>query len=90
MISVNGTLAITVAEWAGVSSSLAGSLLNARGKKISFVFWSASALLLGVVAFHLHRPGWLALQAAGIGINIYGHLNWKGDAPMRGAVGEEN
>ena len=67
MINANGNMAIKVAEWAGVACSLAGSFLNARGRKISFVFWTASALILGVVALHLHRSGWLALQAAGIG-----------------------
>ena len=35
MINANGNMAIKVAEWAGVACSLAGSFLNARGRKIS-------------------------------------------------------
>jgi len=75
--------AITVVEWTGVGCSLAGSVLNARGRRCSFYLWTLSALLLGVVALHLGRAGWLALQGTGIAINMYGIHNWKGNAPTR-------
>lgn len=75
--------AITMFEWGGVASSLAGSVLNARGRRCSFYFWTLSAVLLAVVAFQLGRPGLLALQASGIGINLYGIRTWKGNAPTR-------
>lgn len=75
--------AVNVIEWAGVACSLTGSILNARGHRCSFVLWTLSALLLGVVALHLGRPGWLALQGAGVAINLYGMRNWQGDAPTR-------
>lgn len=74
---------ITVIEWSGVASSLAGSILNARGQRCSFVFWTLSAVLLGIVAIYLGRPGWLTLQGAGIAINLYGIRNWQGNAPTR-------
>ena len=74
---------ITVIEWSGVVSSLAGSILNARGRRCSFGFWTLSAVLLGIVALYLGRPGWLALQGAGIAINLYGIRNWQGNAPTR-------
>jgi hypothetical protein len=74
---------ITIIEWAGVASSLAGSLLNARGQRCSFVLWTLSAVLLGIVALYLGRPGWLSLQGAGIAINLYGMRNWQGNAPTR-------
>lgn len=80
--------AITVIEWTGVAASLTGSGLNARGKRCSFAFWTASAGLLGVVAYYLDRPGWLALQSAGIVINLYGMRNWQGNAPTRALVKE--
>jgi len=73
--------AISVVEWVGVASSLAGSVLNAQGRRCSFYFWTISALLLGVVALHVGRTGWLALQGTGIAINVYGIRNWKGNAP---------
>ncbi len=75
--------AINMIEWAGVASSLTGSILNARGKRCSFVFWTVSALLLGFVALRLGRPGWLTLQGAGVAINLYGMRSWQGDAPIR-------
>lgn len=74
---------ISIVEWTGVASSLAGSLLNAQGRRCSFYFWTLSAALLGVVAFHVGRTGWLALQGTGIAINVYGIRTWKGDAPTR-------
>lgn len=74
---------ITFIEWSGVASSLTGSILNARGRRCSFVFWTLSAVLLGIVALYLGRPGWLALQGAGIAINLYGIRNWQGNAPTR-------
>jgi hypothetical protein len=37
-----------------------------------------------MVALYLGRQGWLALQGAGIGINIYGMRNWQGNAPTGG------
>jgi hypothetical protein len=80
---------VTIIEWSGVASSLAGSILNARGQRCSFVFWTVSALLLGVVAFSLGRPGWLAMQRAGVAINLYGMRNWQGNAPTR-ALAQEN
>lgn len=75
--------AINIIEWIGVASSLTGSVLNARGHRSSFVLWTMSALLLGVVAFSLGRPGWLALQSAGVAINLYGLRNWQGNAPTQ-------
>lgn len=75
--------AINIVEWTGVICSLTGSILNARGYRCSFVLWTLSALLLGVVAFILGRPGWLALQGAGVAINLYGMRNWQGNAPTR-------
>ena len=75
--------AINIIEWAGVASSLTGSILNARGQRSSFIFWTVSALLLGIVALYLGRPGWLALQSIGIAINMYGLRNWLGNAPTR-------
>ena len=74
---------INIIEWAGVASSLTGSILNARGHRCSFLLWTLSALMLGVVAFQLGRPGWLALQGAGVAINLYGMRNWQGNAPTR-------
>ena len=83
MINFGSTNAVNVIEWAGVAASLTGSVLNAHGRRSSFVFWTLSAVLLGLVALCLGRPGWLALQGAGIGINIYGMRNWQGNAPTR-------
>lgn len=77
---------VNVIEWVGVIASLAGSVLNAHGRRSSFIFWTLSAVLLGVVAFYLGRPGWLALQGAGVGINLYGIRNWQGNAPTRAFV----
>jgi hypothetical protein len=78
--------AISIIEWSGVATSLTGSVLNAHGRRCSFFFWTLSALLLGTVAFYAGRTGWLALQGAGIGINLYGMRNWQGDAPTRAPV----
>jgi hypothetical protein len=75
--------AINVVEWAGVGASLIGSVLNAHGRRSSFAFWTLSALLLGMVAYCLGRSGWLALQGAGVAINLYGMRNWQGNAPTR-------
>ncbi len=83
MSLINNSIAISTIEWAGVASSLTGSILNAHGKRCSFIFWTLSALLLGIVALHLGRPGWLALQGAGVAINLYGMRNWQGNAPTR-------
>lgn len=80
---INSSSAISIVEWSGVAASLTGSVLNAHGRRSSFIFWTLSALLLGMVAWYLGRPGWLALQGAGIGINLYGMRNWQGNAPTR-------
>jgi len=80
---ITSNSAISVVEWSGVAASLTGSVLNAHGRRSSFIFWTLSALLLGMVAWCLGRPGWLALQGAGIGINLYGMRNWQGNAPTR-------
>ncbi len=80
---LNTSSAVNVIEWAGVASSLTGSILNAHGRRSSFVFWTMSAVLLGMVALYLGRPGWLALQGTGIAINLYGMRNWQGNAPTR-------
>jgi hypothetical protein len=77
---------INFIEWAGVAASLTGSILNARGMRCSFIFWTLSAGLLGIVAFSLGRPGWLLLQGAGLAINFYGMKNWQGNAPTRALV----
>ncbi|MSN27382.1 MAG: hypothetical protein GJV46_16145 [Geobacter sp.] len=82
----NSNTAVNIIEWSGVASSLAGSVLNANGRRSSFVFWTLSAILLGMVAFYLGRTGWLALQGAGIAINLYGIRNWQGDAPTRALI----
>jgi len=74
--------AVNIIEWTGVASSLAGSVLNARGRRCSFYFWTLSAVLLGIVALQLGRTGWLTLQGTGIAINMYGIRTWKGDAPI--------
>ena len=79
----NSSRAVNIVEWSGVAASLTGSVLNAHGRRSSFIFWTLSALLLGMVAWYLGRPGWLALQGAGIGINLYGMRNWQGNAPTR-------
>ncbi|MDD2733620.1 MAG: hypothetical protein PHF56_06735 [Desulfuromonadaceae bacterium] len=81
MFLINNNTAINIIEWAGVASSLTGSLLNAHGRRCSFMFWTLSALLLGMVAFYFGRTGWLALQVAGVAINLYGMRNWQGNAP---------
>lgn len=81
IVSSNGL--VNVIEWAGVGASLTGSVLNAHGRRSSFLFWMLSALLLGVVALYLGRPGWLTLQGAGVAINLYGIRNWQGNAPTR-------
>lgn len=81
--------AINVIEWAGVAASLIGSVLNAHGRRSSFAFWTLSALLLGMVAYYLGRSGWLALQGAGVAINLYGMRNWQGNAPTR-AIAQGN
>ncbi len=86
-IASNSSL-INVFEWAGVTSSLTGSVLNAHGRRSSFIFWTLSAVLLGVAAFYLGRPGWLILQATGIMINLYGMRNWQGNAPTRALVNQ--
>ncbi len=83
MSLVNSNTAINIIEWTGVACSLAGSVLNAHGKRFSFVLWTLSAVLLGIVAFSFDRPGWLALQVVGIAINLYGMRNWQADAPTR-------
>ena len=80
-MSIISNSTMNIIEWVGVTSSLAGSLLNARGHRCSFVFWTLSAILLGFIAYNLGRPGWLTLQGVGIAINVYGLSNWQGDAP---------
>jgi len=80
---ITSSSAISIVEWSGVAASLTGSVLNAHGQRSSFIFWTLSALLLGMVAWYLGRSGWLALQGAGIGINLYGMRNWQGNAPTR-------
>ena len=77
------TPTITIIEWAGVAASLTGSVLNAKGYRSSFIFWTVSAVLLGTVAFALGRSGWLSLQILGIGINLFGMQNWQGNAPTK-------
>lgn len=84
MPPLNNNFAINLVEWAGVMSSMAGSILNARGQRCSFILWTVSALLLGFVAVHFQRTGWLALQVFGIAINSYGLYSWQGNAPVRG------
>lgn len=79
---------INIIEWTGVAASLTGSLLNAHGRRSSFIFWTISAVLLGIAAFYLGRPGWLILQATGIMINLYGIRNWQGNAPTRALVNQ--
>ncbi|WP_281875878.1 hypothetical protein [Geobacter hydrogenophilus] len=86
MMSPVSHSALNIIEWFGVASSLAGSVLNARGHRCSFILWTLSALLLGVVAFSLGRPGWLALQSAGVAINLYELRNWQGNAPTQSLV----
>ena len=81
MSLINSSSAISIIEWAGVAASFAGSVLNAHVRRSSFVFWTLSALLLGIVAYCLGRSGWLALQGAGVAINLYGMRNWQGNAP---------
>ena len=83
---LNSNIAINIIEWSEVASSLTGSVLNANGRRSSFIFWTLSAILLGMVAFYLGRTGWLALQGAGVAINMYGIRNWQGDAPTRALV----
>jgi hypothetical protein len=83
MSLITSSCAISIVEWSGVAASLTGSVLNAHGRRSSFMFWTLSALLLGMVAWYLGRSGWLALQGAGIGINLYGMRNWQGNAPTR-------
>jgi hypothetical protein len=80
---IDSSSAISIVEWSGVAASLTGSVLNANGRRSSFIFWTLSALLLGMVAWYLGRSGLLALQGAGIGINLYGIRNWQGNAPTR-------
>lgn len=87
MSLINSSIAISIIEWTGVATSLAGSVLNAHGRRSSFIFWTLSALLLGTVAFYLGRSGWLALQVSGVAINLYGMRNWQGDAPTRALSG---
>lgn len=82
-MSIGQTTIVNVVEWAGVASSLTGSVLNAHGQRSSFIFWTLSAILLGIVAVLLDRSGLLMLQVAGIGINLFGMRNWQGNAPTR-------
>jgi len=81
MTLLNSNTAINIIEWTGVASSLVGSVLNANGRRSSFVLWTLSAILLGIVAVYLGRTGWLAMQGTGIVINLYGLKNWQGNAP---------
>jgi len=83
MSLINSSSVLSIMEWSGVATSLTGSVLNAHGRRSSFILWTLSALLLGTVAFTLGRPGWLALQGAGVAINLYGMRNWQGNAPTR-------
>lgn len=75
------TAIISIIEWSGVAASLTGSVLNAHGRRSSFMFWTLSAILLGTVAFILGRSGLLMLQVLGVGINMFGLRNWQGNAP---------
>ena len=88
MSSLNGN-ALNMLEWTGVACSLAGSVLNARGRRCSFLLWTVSAVLLGFVAAEVHRTGWLALQIFGVAINCYGVYCWRGNAPVRGRTEEK-
>lgn len=83
MALLNSSTTITIIEWLGVASSLVGSVLNANGRRSSFILWTLSAILLGIVAIYLGRTGWLAMQGAGVAINLYGMKNWQGNAPTR-------
>lgn len=83
MTLLNNSTTITIIEWLGVASSLVGSVLNANGRRSSFILWTLSAILLGIVAIYLGRTGWLAMQGAGVAINLYGMKNWQGNAPTR-------
>lgn len=78
---ISQTAIISIIEWSGVAASLAGSVLNARGRRSSFIFWTLSAIMLGTVAFVLGRSGLLMLQVLGVGINLFGLRNWQGNAP---------
>lgn len=82
-MAIGQTTIINAVEWTGVASSLTGSVLNAHGQRSSFIFWTVSAILLGIVAVLLDRSGLLMLQVAGIGINLFGMRNWQGNAPTR-------
>lgn len=83
MALLNSSTTITIIEWLGVASSLVASVLNANGRRSSFILWTLSAILLGIVAIYLGRTGWLAMQGAGVAINLYGMKNWQGNAPTR-------
>ena len=89
MSLIHSSSAISIVEWSGVAASLTGSVLNAQGRRSSFVFWSLSALLLGTVAWYLGCSGLLVLQGAGMTTNLYGMRNWQGNAPTR-ALAQEN
>lgn len=80
---LSSSTTMTIIEWLGVASSLIGSVLNANGRRCAFVLWTLSAILLGIVAIYLGRTGWLAMQGAGVAINLYGMKNWQGNAPTR-------
>lgn len=65
---INSSSVLSIKEWSGVATSLTGSVLNAHGRRCSFVLWPLSALLQGTVTFSLERSGWLTLQGAGVAI----------------------
>lgn len=59
MSLIISTTTVSIIEWSGVTASLTGSVLHARGRRSSFVFWTLTAVLLGMVAFTwTGRDGW--------------------------------
>jgi len=70
MSLINNSIAISTIEWAGVASSLTGSVLNAHGRRCSFIFWTLSTLLLGVVGPSPRPIGLAGPQGAGVAINL--------------------
>ena len=76
---------IKLLEGLAVVTGIAGSILNARGKKSSFYVWTASNVLLAVLMIRADYFLAAALYGVYCVINFYGMYIWSRRPPVAGA-----
>lgn len=70
-----------IVEWAAVVVTLLGSLLNAFGKKVSFLIYIVGNILFISFSLFYDHKGLATLHIIFLAINILGWFRWKGNAP---------